>query len=75
MIFSEITPKNFHEVLPALGGSPAADVTGGMASKVRQMLALVQELPGLEVLVFSGLQPGAVREALLGELSGTKIRV
>ena len=74
-IVPEITPNNIKEVLPALGGSQATDVTGGMASKVRQMLALVQELPGLEVLVFSGLQPGAVREALLGELSGTKIRV
>ena len=74
-IVPEITPENFMEVLPALGGSRATDVTGGMASKVRQMLALVQDLPGLEVLILSGLQPGAVREALLGELSGTKIRV
>jgi isopentenyl phosphate kinase len=55
--------------------SLATDVTGGMASKVRQMLALVQELPELEVLIFSGQKPGLVREALLGAMEGTKIRV
>jgi len=55
-------------------GSQAADVTGGMASKVGQMLALVEELPGLEVLIFSGLQPGMVPKALLGECEGTKIK-
>jgi isopentenyl phosphate kinase len=74
-IIRNITPTNFAEVLPGLGGSQAADVTGGMASKVRQMLALVKELPGLEVLIFSGLQPGLVRQALLGECEGTQIRV
>jgi len=73
--FSEITPKNLNEVLPSLGGAQAADVTGGMASKVGQMLALVQALPGLEVLIFSGRKPGLVREVLLGGIAGTKIRV
>jgi len=75
MIYSEITPENLAEVLPALGGSQATDVTGGMGSKVVQMLALVQALPGLEVLIFSGLKPGLVREALLGGMEGTKLRV
>ena len=75
MIFPEITSENIGDVLPALGGSQATDVTGGMASKVRQMLALVQELPELEVLIFSGQKPGLVRETLLGAMEGTKIRV
>jgi isopentenyl phosphate kinase len=39
------------------------------------MLALVQEQPGLEVLIFSGQKPGLVREVLLGAMDGTKIRV
>ena len=73
-IVPEITPANVAIVLPSLGGSLAADVTGGMASKVGQMLALVEELPGLEVLIFSGLQPGMVPKALLGECEGTKIK-
>jgi isopentenyl phosphate kinase len=74
-VIPEITPENISGILPALGGSQATDVTGGMASKVRQMLALVQDLPGLEVLIFSGQKPGLVREALLGAMEGTKIRV
>jgi len=74
-IVPEINPENFSEVLPGLGGARVADVTGGMASKVGQMLALVQALPGLEVLIFSGLKPGLVREVLLGGMEGTKIRV
>ena len=73
-VIPEITPANYTEVLPVLGGSQATDVTGGMASKVRQMLALVKELPGLEVLIFSGQKPGMVHKALLGEYEGTKIR-
>ena len=72
-IVPEITPENFQSVLPALSGSQDADVTGGMASKVRQMLALVQELPGLEVRIFSGQQPDCLRGVLSGGMEGTKI--
>jgi isopentenyl phosphate kinase len=50
----------------AIGGSRGTDVTGGMASKVRGMLSLVGAVEGLTVRVFSGLQPGNVHEALLG---------
>ena len=49
----------------AIGGSHAADVTGGMASKVQEMQALLRALPGLSVRIFSGAEPGVVREALL----------
>ena len=51
----------------ALGGSHAADVTGGMASKVVEMQALVQSVPGASVRIFSGAQAGLVRQALLEE--------
>ncbi len=60
--------------LSAVGGSHAADVTGGMANKVQEMLALAQALPGLEVRIFSGVEPGAVQSALLGERLGTAVR-
>ncbi len=56
-----------------LAGSTATDVTGGMAGKVRQALALAAEVRGLEVRIFSGESPGAVRDALLGALPGTLI--
>jgi len=62
--------------LSGLGGSRAADVTGGMASKVNEMLALVQAVPGLSVRIFSGVSPSLVRAALLGEAApGTMIGV
>jgi len=72
-IVPEITPENFQTVLPALSGSLDTDVTGGMVSKVHQMLALVQELPGLEVRIFSGQQPGCLQEVLSGGCDGTRI--
>ena len=60
--------------LEAIGGSRAADVTGGMAAKVREMLALVAEVPGVSVQIFSGETPGLVRAALLGEVEpGTRL--
>lgn len=69
-----ITPQNLAEILPSLGGSHGADVTGGMASKVQQSLSLVQEIPGLEVWIFSGEKPDLVRQALLGAPVGTVVK-
>lgn len=69
----EITPTDIHQGRLQLGGSQAPDVTGGMESKVRQSLALVQEIPGLEILIFNGQHPGAIRRALTGENLGTRI--
>lgn len=54
-------------------GSAAPDVTGGMAEKVALMLSLVQREPGLEAMIFSGLEPGAVTRALTGSAEGTSI--
>ncbi len=55
-----------------VGGSHAADVTGGMASKTHEALAMVTSVPGCGALIFSGEEPGLVRAALLGEpVSGT----
>jgi hypothetical protein len=45
-----------------------------MASKVQQSLALVKELPGLEILIFSGETPGQVKSALLGARLGTLLQ-
>lgn len=69
-----ITPKTLAETMPTLTGSNATDVTGGMIAKVNTMLNLVKEIMGLEVLIFSGEQPGAVCDALLGASKGTIIR-
>lgn len=73
-LLPEITPSSYPGVLPALGGSAFNDVTGGMASKVGQLLAMVQAVPSLEALIFSGSTPGNVEQALSGVDIGTKIR-
>lgn len=69
-LVARITPQS----IPAgLQGSPHTDVTGGMAGKVAEMLALARALPGLEIRIFSAVQPGSLRAALLGEPVGTLI--
>ncbi len=69
-----ITPASFNDVSARVGKSNGADVTGGMESKVKQMLDLVQEIPALTAQIFSGEQPGNVQRALNGEVLGTEIR-
>ncbi len=72
-IVSEITPKNIAEFAAALGDSAGTDVTGGMASKVNQMLEVVSAIEGLEAFIFSGEAAGAVQSALLGQPVGTRL--
>lgn len=58
-----------------VGGSHAADVTGGMAAKIRETLAMVRAAPNCTALIFSGEEPGLVKRALLGEnVPGTILR-
>ncbi len=73
-VVPEITPENLAEVMPALQGSAAADVTGGMAAKVKEMLALAARWPGTEVLIFDGRDPEVVAAALRGASPGTRLR-
>ncbi len=69
-----ITPRTLPQVLPALQGSAATDVTGGMAAKVREALDWVKTVPSLEVLIFSGEPPTQVQAALLGQpVPGTRL--
>ncbi|NWG15138.1 MAG: isopentenyl phosphate kinase family protein [Chloroflexi bacterium] len=60
-----ITVQNFGDVAHALGGSAGTDVTGGMKTKVRDMLSLAQRVEGLQIRVMDGRQPGLLRETLL----------
>jgi isopentenyl phosphate kinase len=70
-----ITPQSFDDIKHGVGKSVAADVTGGMEAKVREMLELAQDNPGLRIQIFSGTQPGNLVRALMGELLGTEISV
>ncbi len=59
-----ITPERLPAVQAVLKGSRGTDVTGGMASKVQQMVELAQQQPGLSIRIFSGLTAGALHHAL-----------
>lgn len=72
-VLPEISPENINEILPHLSGSEAADVTGGMATKIRWMLSLVEAQSDLQVQVFSGAVTGHIKKALEGEEIGTLI--
>ena len=71
----KITPGTFNEMSAAIGKSEAADVTGGMESKVSQMLDLVNENHELTIQIFSGTKPGNIVRALRGETLGTVITI
>ncbi len=68
-----ITPESFTRIKQGVGAGLGADVTGGMESKVTQMLDLVREIPGLTVQIFSGEEPGNLEKALRGETIGSII--
>ncbi|MBE2220181.1 MAG: isopentenyl phosphate kinase family protein [Anaerolineae bacterium] len=59
-----ITADNFVDIQSALGGSRGTDVTGGMTSKVKSMLALVAQQPALSIRILSGLEAGLIGAAL-----------
>jgi isopentenyl phosphate kinase len=69
----KITAATFNEIKAGVGASHGADVTGGMDSKVHQMLALVNEFPGMRAQIFSGEPAGNIQKALAGQPLGTII--
>ena len=72
-LIPEITPENFPTISQGLGGSHSVDVTGGMQTKVFEMLQLAEQFPGMKIHIFSGQVPGAIERAIAGEHSGTMI--
>ena len=73
----EISAENWQAVQATLGSSHGTDVTGGMLTKVTEMVSLVREMPGLEVHLISGEGEGALRRSLLEgaeATGGTHIR-
>lgn len=69
-----INPQNYDTYASSVGFSLATDVTGGMREKVSGMLDLVKLCPGLQVVIFSGIEAGSVSNSLLGAELGTIIR-
>lgn len=73
-LLREITPTTWPRMRAGLAGARGADVTGGMVTKVAQMVALLEELPTLEILIASGLEHGLLHRALSGhDVEGTRI--
>lgn len=68
-----ITPQSFRDIRAGVGKAVGADVTGGMESKVTQMLDLVRQNPDLKIQIFSGTEPGSILRALAGDTLGTWI--
>jgi isopentenyl phosphate kinase len=64
-VIPTITPANLSAVEEALGGSAGTDVTGGMETKVRDMVALVQLVPGLTIRIMDGTRPELLHRALM----------
>lgn len=63
-VISRITPASLREVERAIGASGGTDVTGGMETKVRDMLALAEALPQAEICIMSGLVPNLLESVL-----------
>lgn len=65
-VIREITPATLPAVESALGGSAGTDVTGGMETKVRDMVSLAQSIPGLTIRIMSGTDAALLEATLLG---------
>ncbi len=66
----ELNPRDLGGL--ELTGSRSTDVTGGMKGKIEALMDAASQ--GVEVQVVSGLEPGLVEKALMGEHVGTFIR-
>ena len=74
-VIQELSRNNLDKYALALGKSRGTDVTGGMATKVYEMLELVDRIPSLSIQIFSGLDPGLIARYLQDESleTGTSI--
>jgi isopentenyl phosphate kinase len=72
-VIPAITAASFQSTQANIAHSASVDVTGGMAAKVRLMLDVVSAHPDIHARIFSGEQPGNIRQALNGAEIGTSI--
>ncbi len=72
-LISKITPLTLEQYSDHIDTSRNIDVTGGMRSKVTNMLRLAETQPGLEIHIFSGINANNLRKILAGEKIGTLI--
>ncbi|MEO8607645.1 MAG: isopentenyl phosphate kinase [Chloroflexota bacterium] len=76
IVIPEITPSNYPAIQASLGGSAGVDVTGGMETKVSDMLSLVRAKPNLGIRIMDGKSEGLLESTLLGTTNpGTLIHI
>ena len=73
-LVNAISSKSYKEMRKGIGKSASADVTGGMAAKVEEMLNLVQQVDGLTVQIFSAEDTGNLTRVLEGDVVGTLVQ-
>lgn len=64
-VIPHLTPANIAQHQHVLGGSRGTDVTGGMLTKVTDMLALAEQNPALQIHIMNGLHKNSLVDALL----------
>ncbi|MCL7414009.1 MAG: isopentenyl phosphate kinase [ANME-2 cluster archaeon] len=69
----EITPAIFDRIRKYIGGSSHTDVTGGMLSKVQELVELADE-SGINSRIFDASAAGNIIRFLQGETMGTLIQ-
>ncbi|PJF22940.1 MAG: hypothetical protein CUN56_03440, partial [Phototrophicales bacterium] len=73
-VIPRITPQNIEQYQSILGSSEGTDVTGGMLTKVTDMLELVKLKPELTIQIMDGRVPGLLHETLVNHThTGTLI--
>jgi len=71
-LMRRITLADRAKLMKSLGAAGGKDVTGGMANKVRELLALAER--GMEAEIVNATKPGTLRRAILGERGlGTRV--
>lgn len=75
-LIAEISSQSYGEVEQMLSSSFGVDVTGGMAAKVRSLMAMIQEQPQLTVRIVSGRRNQLVERVLVDDTlqEGTLLR-
>jgi len=68
-----ITPDSYPSISDKISTSSSIDVTGGMTSKVRNMLNLIRLEENLSIDIFSGEKEGNLYKVLSGAKLGTRL--
>jgi isopentenyl phosphate kinase len=64
-VMNLITRANYSSLFSVVGGSAGVDVTGGMETKVEDMLSVIDAFPQMTIRIFSGLTDNLLYDALL----------